>query len=489
MVAPNEVHVLQGRGLAESTWPMDSEEAAALARDGSWWENVREHASQGALALAKVLSPRKSKANWDTPLNWKVNAHRGEELQDLPSLLRRPTSPQKGCGGCEGVSDFTSNKGRDARRHAKEETEHNHGPVAFRSHLAPGCKFGAASLAAAEFAAWREASGVDASEDQHVQQVVPLRSASSERRTLDDCCSVSSDEGLTEEFRSVLLQDVGRSHLGVSRGFHIAPAKFTHPATSEAETLAWHTPVDVRLRPCHRSGERVTIHHELLGQGSEVILQVYDLAGWTRVSNLPIFHLAVQVGRVEYFFSYRGIQSCPPGQNTGHVFKQSRHVGRTHMNLRECRAVLHKLRQDWLPQSYSILGRNCQSFAIAFCDALGLPGCVPLEYNRFSILEEFRTQVAGVFDDAATLLPRAPDPILQGCSMPTTLSDMHTCGHAWDGPSTRTPTGARPLNRRLHEVKTPTSPEPEEPEEPVSPMKRCFDEDILPVARILAGVF
>jgi len=436
------------------------------------WDNVRM-CPRGVPDVDRNLAKeaRRLKAMADTPLKWKLNA-REEERQPPLSRLRR-LAPRKWCGGREQVVDATLHV----------ESEEAHRPcvdfvgrsecveqlfVPFRSHLPPS----------------------------------QVRTGS---RTLYGSCSADNEEGLNDEFRSALLRDVGPFHPGNAHNVYAAFAEATH----EVGAQAGETPVDTRTghwRRDHVSSEQVSIiQHDLLEQGSDVTLHVYDLADWTRVSNLPIFHLGVQVYRLEYFFSSRGIQTCVPRQNKGHVFKQSLHLGRTNLNLRECRAELHHLRQDWPKESYRLLGRNCQSFAITLCDALGLPGCVPTEFSHFSELEDIRTQVAGVFDGAAAvfdgaaaLLPRAPDAsFLLGCSMPSTLSDVNMCGHARDCEGSLAHARAqRPAHWQLQELNTPSSQSPVTPESPDAPVGSCFlpartpesccEEDFLPAAAAVA---
>lgn len=162
--------------------------------------------------------------------------------------------------------------------------------------------------------------------------------------------------------------------------------------------------------------------------GSDVILQVYDLTNWTHASNIPIYHLGVQVYRLEYFFCYLGIQTCMPCRNKGHIFRESVNIGRTNLTLQKVRAIVQRLRREWRMESYRILGRNCQTFATTFCDELGLRDCVPAEYCRFSELESLRSQVSSLVDGAAALLPRMPQrpSMLLACSMPT-VGNMDIC--------------------------------------------------------------
>lgn len=157
--------------------------------------------------------------------------------------------------------------------------------------------------------------------------------------------------------------------------------------------------------------------------GSDVILHVYDLTPWTRASQLPFFHLGVQVYRLEYFFCCLGIQSCAPTQNTGHVFKESVFLGRTSFGLREVLRALRELGTEWTADTYNLLGHNCQSFVVAFCRLLGLGDPVPKQYSRFSGIADLPSALSGILAGAATLLTAqpflnciAPDSFLQHCS-------------------------------------------------------------------------
>lgn len=67
--------------------------------------------------------------------------------------------------------------------------------------------------------------------------------------------------------------------------------------------------------------------------------------------------------------------------------------------------MIHKLRLDWDADSYRMLGRNCQAFAFAFCELLGLANAIPPEFIRFSDLADLRSQVVGLVDGAASFLP------------------------------------------------------------------------------------
>jgi hypothetical protein len=144
------------------------------------------------------------------------------------------------------------------------------------------------------------------------------------------------------------------------------------------------------------------------GQGSNVILHVYHLNSWTRNAGMPIFHLGVQVYRLEYFFCSHGILSCVPTENTAHIFKESVHLGTTELSLRQVMMVVAELKKDWGQGAYSVLGHNCQNFAVAFCAHLGLPDAVPAEYH-FKDIATIRSQFSHIFDGAAALWPQQPE--------------------------------------------------------------------------------
>jgi len=81
--------------------------------------------------------------------------------------------------------------------------------------------------------------------------------------------------------------------------------------------------------------------------GSPVVLHVYELSEWTRLSGLPIFHLGVEVFRCEYFFTREGISLCPPAHHGGHQYKEAVQLGRTKLSRREWRRALAAMKLDW----------------------------------------------------------------------------------------------------------------------------------------------
>lgn len=303
--------------------------------------------------------------------------------------------------------------------------------VASRPSLPPGWRFS-------------RGRGRDGQEVEIVREEEPRLVPGDQEPGLEADDAVDDDE-------AVLLRDGGRFHLGPS--IHHKPRPLHGPSTpgrgqvSEAEGPL-ESAEDPHRRPwrgreANQASEARRVFEGSVPicpdfeSGSDVTLHVYDLTSWTRASNLGIFHLGIQVYRLEYFFCSLGIQTCMPARNKGHIFKESIHLGRTTMGLREVRTVVQRLRMEWRMESYRILGRNCQSFATSFCEQLGLTAdCVPAEYCRFSELESLRSQVTSLVDGAAAMLPRMPQrpSLLLACSMPT-MGDMDLCSQGERAPS------------------------------------------------------
>jgi len=166
--------------------------------------------------------------------------------------------------------------------------------------------------------------------------------------------------------------------------------------------------------------------------GTTVVLRVYDLADLTRFSGLPIFHLGVEIYRREYYYSSKGISYCNPcrkyGQQRGKgrsggicycwchaLFREGIPLGRTTLSRREVLKVIHDLcREEWRPEAYHPLGQNCQTFAVKFCERLGLPeGCIPAKYCRFSELEDLQSSVT----NAASSLMEECDVFCRSCAV------------------------------------------------------------------------
>lgn len=170
-----------------------------------------------------------------------------------------------------------------------------------------------------------------------------------------------------------------------------------------------------RNSDCSQASARERLASQRKAPGANVVLRVYDLADVTRRTGLPIFHLGVEVYRREYYYSSKGITYCNPCRKYGErrgkakprgicycwchaLFREGVPLGRTKLSRREVLQVVHDLcRDEWQAEAYSPLGQNCQTFAVKFCERLGLPeGCIPAKYSRFAELEDFQSTVHNV---------------------------------------------------------------------------------------------
>lgn len=118
--------------------------------------------------------------------------------------------------------------------------------------------------------------------------------------------------------------------------------------------------------------------------GSEVILHVYDLD--KRTKRLPgmmaFYHIGIEVFKQEIFFSVQGILSCKPGGHQTHIHKKTVDLGHTAFDDHQVKAILEQMGQEWKGNCYSLTGRNCQTFAVAFAEKLGLgTNCIPAELH------------------------------------------------------------------------------------------------------------
>lgn len=116
----------------------------------------------------------------------------------------------------------------------------------------------------------------------------------------------------------------------------------------------------------------------------EVALHVYDLREMTGKLGIPIYHLGVEVSGKEYYFSTGGIARCSPGGHESHVHRRRLPLGHTCLEARDMVELLRELRTKWPTSTYNLLDRNCQTFAVAFVERLGVEGVVPPEYCRFA---------------------------------------------------------------------------------------------------------
>jgi len=123
-----------------------------------------------------------------------------------------------------------------------------------------------------------------------------------------------------------------------------------------------------------------------VGAGTVVTLHVYD-ALWvaTADTNIPVVHLGVEVYGNEFFFGESGVRATKPGLYDTSKHRGTLALGRTALGKREVFRMVSNLKQEWPGEAYRLVGHNCQTFALQFCDKLGLgDGSIPSQYVYFA---------------------------------------------------------------------------------------------------------
>jgi len=141
-----------------------------------------------------------------------------------------------------------------------------------------------------------------------------------------------------------------------------------------------------------------------------VTLHVYDTFWLTMKAGLPTFHTGVEVLGTEFAYGDMGICCCRPGQYDIGRYRKAVLLGRTDLRDQEVLLVLRELQQEWPGEAYKLNGHNCQTFAAAFCDRLGLErSCIPPEFLIFA--EPWLVppwEVAAVFGNQSCKQPGHP---------------------------------------------------------------------------------
>lgn len=167
-------------------------------------------------------------------------------------------------------------------------------------------------------------------------------------------------------------------------------APFTPPATKQGMQLlkSPETPESdfADLPEALRAARQLWISHwsAALEPPVPVRLHVYDLSAVTRMLNLPLFHLGVEVYQREHSFTSRGVISTRPGDNKAYRHREVVTLGHTDLTGRQVYNLLTKVKRSWAGSSYDLLSRNCVTFSVAFCRLLGIKRPIPAEYSRFA---------------------------------------------------------------------------------------------------------
>lgn len=100
-----------------------------------------------------------------------------------------------------------------------------------------------------------------------------------------------------------------------------------------------------------------------------------------------IFHGGVEVYGEEWSFGYcergTGVYRCAPRANPVYAYRESVPLGVTALSPARVAATVATMRAAWAGDSYDVLGRNCNHFCEALCEALGCEG-PPKWLNSFA---------------------------------------------------------------------------------------------------------
>mmetsp|Transcript_97137 Transcript_97137/g.313681 ORF Transcript_97137/g.313681 Transcript_97137/m.313681 type:complete len:242 (-) Transcript_97137:58-783(-) len=121
--------------------------------------------------------------------------------------------------------------------------------------------------------------------------------------------------------------------------------------------------------------------------GSPVRLHAYDTwMSWpAALMGTPVVHLGVELLGWEFAFAEGGIKARRPGSRKMQRCRESVPLGHTHLCAEEVLLALQELDRRFTAETYCLLGRNCQTFALALCERLGLDGSrIPAEYVYFA---------------------------------------------------------------------------------------------------------
>eukprot|EP00929_Paragymnodinium_shiwhaense_P121611 TRINITY_DN9390_c0_g1_i2.p1 TRINITY_DN9390_c0_g1~~TRINITY_DN9390_c0_g1_i2.p1 ORF type:complete len:352 (+),score=51.64 TRINITY_DN9390_c0_g1_i2:67-1122(+) len=163
-----------------------------------------------------------------------------------------------------------------------------------------------------------------------------------------------------------------------------------HPIRTGLLSSRRHSPSDGASQG---AAPRKPLHAELQ-RPMPVVLHVYEIDWFTpllRFVGQPAYHVGVELHNREYIYGTGGIFACTrnrlqPGQKNkvmhGHpIYRQSLTLGVTHLTSKQVSQKAREMKPVWPASAYSIVGPNCQSFAVAFCELLGLgPDAIPFDY-------------------------------------------------------------------------------------------------------------
>lgn len=123
-------------------------------------------------------------------------------------------------------------------------------------------------------------------------------------------------------------------------------------------------------------------------QTTKVILHLYDLSPANDIILYAIgcglHHSGIEILGDEYSFSSgAGIFHSTPKDAPGAIFRESLELGLFDGGTKQLQSILSELRQDFGPNDYHLLRKNCNHFANALCWAL-LGKSIPPYINRLA---------------------------------------------------------------------------------------------------------
>ncbi|CAM9498466.1 unnamed protein product, partial [Discosporangium mesarthrocarpum] len=128
------------------------------------------------------------------------------------------------------------------------------------------------------------------------------------------------------------------------------------------------------------------------GYATDVILNVYDLHPMNEYGyawGMGAFHSGVEIAGREYTFAGGGgiFDHAPRGAPNAR-FREAVKMGSYRGGTTELNRALDALREEFAPDRYNVLSRNCNSFSSALCEELlGRPA--PGWVNRLAWMGEF----------------------------------------------------------------------------------------------------
>lgn len=165
------------------------------------------------------------------------------------------------------------------------------------------------------------------------------------------------------------------------------------------------------IQPCQTGILRSISGDECDDLEHAVLLNIYDLdEDWLHTNDIfsdvlefgGAFHAGVEIFGREWSFGTDGVLASRPKEHDIHVYRQTVVMGYTKYDPEEVLAILEdEVHPKWPGRSYSLLSKNCCSFARSFCKRL-TGNIIPDWVDRLPrLLNQVTKPVKGVADAAA----------------------------------------------------------------------------------------